>query len=142
EDAGGWTSRRTAELFAEYAEVVARALSPQVSTYITLNEPWCSAYLGYASGVHAPGRQEPESALAAVHHLNLAHGLATSAVRRRGRPPTGTPTAPPRRGSPARRWSSRSSRESTPTWAGRSTPPGCGSCCCVCTASTPVWSSW
>jgi beta-glucosidase len=82
EDAGGWTNRRTAELFAEYAEVVARALSPKVSTYITLNEPWCSAYLGYASGVHAPGRQEPASALAAVHHLNLAHGLATAALRR------------------------------------------------------------
>ncbi len=59
EDAGGWADRRTAERFAEYAEVVARALSPQVGTFITLNEPWCSAYLGYASGVHAPGRQEP-----------------------------------------------------------------------------------
>jgi len=82
EDAGGWTNRRTAELFAEYAEVVARELSPQVGTYITLNEPWCSAYLGYASGVHAPGRQDPVAALTAVHHLNLAHGLATAAVRR------------------------------------------------------------
>jgi beta-glucosidase len=81
EDAGGWTDRRTAQRFAEYAVVVAQALSPQVRTYITLNEPWCSAYLGYASGVHAPGRQEPESALRAVHHLNLAHGLASSAVR-------------------------------------------------------------
>jgi beta-glucosidase len=81
EDAGGWTNRRTAELFAEYAEVVARALSPQVGTYITLNEPWCSAYLGYASGAHAPGRQDPAAALAAVHHLNLAHGLATAALR-------------------------------------------------------------
>jgi beta-glucosidase len=81
EDAGGWADRRTAERFAEYAEVVARALSPRVATFITLNEPWCSAYLGYASGVHAPGRQDPASALAAVHHLNLAHGLATSAIR-------------------------------------------------------------
>ena len=81
EDAGGWTNRRTAELFAEYAAIVARALSPQVGTYITLNEPWCSAYLGYASGVHAPGRQDPAAALAAVHHLNLAHGLATAALR-------------------------------------------------------------
>jgi beta-glucosidase len=82
EDAGGWTNRRTAELFAEYAAVVANALAPRVGLFITLNEPWCSAYLGYASGVHAPGRQEPASALAAVHHLNLAHGLATSALRR------------------------------------------------------------
>jgi beta-glucosidase len=82
EDAGGWTNRRTAELFAEYAEVVASALAPRVGLFITLNEPWCSAYLGYASGVHAPGRQDPAAALAAVHHLNLAHGLATSALRR------------------------------------------------------------
>ena len=82
EDAGGWTSRRTAELFAEYAEVVAAALGDRVPLFITLNEPWCSAYLGYASGVHAPGRTDDAGALTAVHHLNLAHGLATAAVRR------------------------------------------------------------
>ena len=82
EDDGGWTSRVTSELFAEYAEVVAERLGDRVRTFITLNEPWCAAYLGYASGVHAPGRTDPAAALAAVHHLNLAHGLATAAVRR------------------------------------------------------------
>jgi beta-glucosidase len=82
EDAGGWTNRATAERFAEYAEIVAARLGDRIGTFITLNEPWCSAYLGYASGVHAPGRTEPAAALAAVHHLNLAHGLATAAVRR------------------------------------------------------------
>jgi beta-glucosidase len=82
EDAGGWADRRTAERFGEYAEVVAAALGEKVPLFITLNEPWCSAYLGYASGVHAPGRTEPAAALAAVHHLNLAHGLATAAIRR------------------------------------------------------------
>jgi beta-glucosidase len=82
EDAGGWTSRRTAERFGEYAQVVAGALGDRVGTFITLNEPWCAAYLGYAAGVHAPGRTDPAAALAAVHHLNLAHGLATSAIRR------------------------------------------------------------
>ena len=51
------------------------------TTYITLNEPWCSAFLGYGSGVHAPGRTEPAAALAAVHHLNLAHGLAVREIR-------------------------------------------------------------
>ena len=58
EDAGGWTSRATAERFGEYAGVVAAALGDRVPLFITLNEPWCSAYLGYASGVHAPGRTE------------------------------------------------------------------------------------
>jgi beta-glucosidase len=81
QDAGGWTYRGTAQRFAEYSLVVARALSPQVRNFTTLNEPWCSAFLGYASGVHAPGWQDPAAALVAAHHLNLAHGLAATAIR-------------------------------------------------------------
>ncbi|WP_022868636.1 GH1 family beta-glucosidase [Schaalia vaccimaxillae] len=81
EDEGGWASRSTALAFVDYARVLARRFGSKVSVWTTLNEPWCSAYLGYASGVHAPGRQEPAAALAAVHHLNLAHGLAARAIR-------------------------------------------------------------
>lgn len=81
EDAGGWANRETAYAFADYARQMARVFGDQVHTWTTLNEPWCSAFLGYASGVHAPGRTEPVAALAAVHHLNLAHGLAVAAIR-------------------------------------------------------------
>lgn len=81
EDAGGWTNRDTAYRFAEYAAIVGEALGDRVPVWTTLNEPWCSAYLGYGSGAHAPGRTEPKAALIAVHHLNLAHGLAISALR-------------------------------------------------------------
>lgn len=81
EDAGGWPARQTAERFGEYAAIVVDALGDRVRRWTTLNEPWCSAFLGYASGVHAPGRTEPAAALAAVHHLNLGHGLAGRAVR-------------------------------------------------------------
>jgi len=81
EDAGGWPARATAERFAEYAGVVADRLGDRLHTFITLNEPWCSAYLGYGSGVHAPGRTDHADVLAAVHHLNLAHSLATTAIR-------------------------------------------------------------
>lgn len=81
EDAGGWPARETALAFARYARLMAEALGSRVHTWTTLNEPWCSAYLGYASGVHAPGRTEPAAALAAVHHLNLAHGLAVAEIR-------------------------------------------------------------
>jgi len=81
EDRGGWTNRETAYRFAEYARIVGEALGDRVATWTTLNEPWCSAYLGYGSGAHAPGRTEPLAALQAVHHLNLAHGLATRALR-------------------------------------------------------------
>jgi beta-glucosidase len=81
EDAGGWTNRDTALRFGDYAANVARRLGDRVQFWTTLNEPWCSAYLGYSSGHHAPGRKEPAASLAAVHHLNLAHGLAAQALR-------------------------------------------------------------
>jgi beta-glucosidase len=81
EDAGGWPSRDTADAFATFADVVARRLGDRVAAFITINEPWCVANLGYRSGVHAPGRTEPEAALAAAHHVLLAHGLAVDTIR-------------------------------------------------------------
>ncbi|MGV8859062.1 GH1 family beta-glucosidase [Rhodoglobus sp.] len=81
EDEGGWPERDTALRFADYAELAATALGDRVHTWTTLNEPWCSAYLGYGSGAHAPGRMDGADALAAVHHLNLAHGLAVPRIR-------------------------------------------------------------
>jgi beta-glucosidase len=81
EDEGGWANRETAYRFAEYARGVAQALGDRVHLWTTLNEPWCSSFLGYASGVHAPGVTDDEKALRAVHHLNLAHGLAARAVK-------------------------------------------------------------
>jgi beta-glucosidase len=81
---GGWTVRETAEAFAEYAQIVYGRLGDRVKTWTTLNEPWCSAYLGYASGRHAPGITDPASAFKAVHHLLLGHGLAATALRAAG----------------------------------------------------------
>jgi beta-glucosidase len=81
EDAGGWTNRETAYRFAAYARVVAEALGDRVTVWTTLNEPWCSAFLGYGSGAHAPGRTSGADALTAMHHLNLAHGLAVRVLR-------------------------------------------------------------
>ncbi len=81
EDAGGWPNRDTADRFADYARIAVEALGDRVHTWTTLNEPWCSSYLGYGSGAHAPGRTDGADALAAVHHLNLAHGLAVPIIR-------------------------------------------------------------
>lgn len=81
EDAGGWPARDTAYRFAEYAELVHAALGDRVDLWSTLNEPWCSAFLGYLSGRHAPGRTDPGASLAAMHHLLLGHGMATGAMR-------------------------------------------------------------
>ncbi len=86
EDAGGWPSRDTAHRFADYAALVHEALGDRVDLWSTLNEPWCSAMLGYASGMHAPGRRDPAAALAAMHHLLLGHGLAVHRMRATARP--------------------------------------------------------
>jgi len=83
EDRGGWASRDTAFRFADYALTVHDALGDRVRDWTTLNEPWCSAYVGYASGEHAPGLQNRALAVAANHHLLLGHGLALEALRGR-----------------------------------------------------------
>ncbi len=85
EDLGGWAARDTAFRFGEYAGTVIEALGDRVGRWTTMNEPWCSAFLGYAAGIHAPGRAEPAAAVAAVHHLLLAHGLATEVIHDQGK---------------------------------------------------------
>ncbi len=81
QDAGGWVNRETVDRFVELAEVIGRALGDRVPTITTLNEPFCSAFLGYGTGVHAPGITDNGAALTAAHHLNLAHGRAVTALR-------------------------------------------------------------
>jgi len=82
EEAGGWANRDTASRFAEFAASAAERLGDRVAFWSTLNEPWCSAFLGYGRGIHAPGRREPRAAVAAAHHLLLAHGLGLAELRR------------------------------------------------------------
>ena len=81
EQAGGWPVRDTALRFVDYALLVTERLGDRVGTWATMNEPWCSAYLGHAAGVFPPGRRDPAAAHDAVHHLLLAHALAAGAVR-------------------------------------------------------------
>jgi beta-glucosidase len=84
EDAGGWPARDTAMRFADFAEACFRELGDKVQTWITLNEPWCAAFLGYENGEHAPGRTDRPAAYRAVHHLLLGHGLAAQRFRQGG----------------------------------------------------------
>jgi beta-glucosidase len=81
QETGGWQARDTAEAFAEYASIVARALGDRVKDWITHNEPWCAAMLGHQRGLHAPGLRSFSAALTVAHHLLLSHGLATPVIR-------------------------------------------------------------
>lgn len=81
EDKGGWVNRDTAYRLADYTGHVVDALGDDVARWITINEPWCVSWLGYGIGVHAPGIQDIGKAVAANHHILLAHGLATQVIR-------------------------------------------------------------
>lgn len=81
QEQGGWKTRATADAFADYVEIVARRLGDRVPWWITLNEPWCSAYLGYGIGQHAPGERSLQAAVDAGHHLLLAHARAVERLR-------------------------------------------------------------
>jgi len=81
EDENGWVNRETANAFVDYTAAVVSRLGDRVASWATLNEPYCSAVLGYLDGVHAPGRKSLNDCLAATHHLLLAHGMAIPVIR-------------------------------------------------------------
>lgn len=76
EDEGGWLNRETAYKFRDYVDLITKAFGDRVHSYATLNEPFCSSFLGYEIGIHAPGKVGKEYGRKAAHHLLLAHGLA------------------------------------------------------------------
>ena len=81
EDDGGWLNRDIVNAFVEYTQVVVKRLGDRVKQWSTHNEPFCTAFLGYRYGVHAPGLSDEGQSLQAAHHVLLSHGLATQAIR-------------------------------------------------------------
>jgi len=84
QETAGWTNRDTADRFADYARIVFDHLADRVKMWATHNEPWVSAFLGYATGVHAPGICDYSQAYQAAHHLLLSHGKAVQMFRQGG----------------------------------------------------------
>ncbi len=84
QDRGGWENRDVAAWFADYAAVVARRFGDRLAAIATLNEPWCTAYLGHISGQHAPGIKDIRAGARAMHHVLLAHGVGIDALRANG----------------------------------------------------------
>ena len=81
QDRGGWNTLDCAEWFAEYAHLMAEKFGDRVKNWMTLNEPFCSAWLGHLFGVMAPGTKDLQIAVNASHHLLLGHGLAMRAIK-------------------------------------------------------------
>ena len=86
QDIGGWTNREVAYAFEKFAQACFENLGEKVKMWVTLNEPYCSSFVSYEFGEHAPGYTDPKLAYEAVHHLNLGHGLAVKKFREMGCP--------------------------------------------------------
>ncbi|WP_312856476.1 GH1 family beta-glucosidase [Nocardioides pelophilus] len=84
EDDGGWCNRATVERFADYAAIVGERLADRVEHWVPINEPAVVTTLGYAVGMHAPGKELMFESMPVAHHLLLAHGRAAIALRAAG----------------------------------------------------------
>jgi beta-glucosidase len=73
EDRGGWPNRDTAGRFADYAALVLDHLGDRVTDWSLFNEPFIFLSRGYLLGRYAPGRQEPDAFLRAIHTVTMAH---------------------------------------------------------------------
>lgn len=81
QDKDGWANRETVSRFVDYGASLIEAYGDRISKWVTLNEPWCFTWLGYMSGVHAPGVQNFDHAVAAAHHSVIAHSQVIEAAR-------------------------------------------------------------
>jgi len=84
QDKGGWLNPDMGRWFADYAHALGERYGDRVSMVATFNEPWVSAYLGYAAGVHAPGEVKSAHALEVAYRLMVASGLGIRALRDSG----------------------------------------------------------
>ncbi|KAF9045018.1 glycoside hydrolase family 1 protein [Panaeolus papilionaceus] len=89
---GGWLNKdEVAQDFANYARVCFEAFGDRVKHWLTINEPWCCAILGYGRGVFAPGRSSDRARSAegdgstepwiVGHSIILAHARAVKVYR-------------------------------------------------------------
>ncbi len=78
----GWLNPRMAAFFSDYARICFAHFGDRVQHWITLNEPWVTAILGYGQGVFAPGRTSNREPYRAAHEMLRAHAAAVDVYRR------------------------------------------------------------
>ncbi|RYG19237.1 beta-glucosidase [bacterium] len=84
QEQGGWSHPDARKWFGDYAEIVFKRLGDRCKRWITLNEPWCFAYLGHGIGIHAPGEVSETRPYEVGHGLLLGHGEAVARFRALG----------------------------------------------------------
>ena len=81
QDIGGWANTDMPLYFLEYAKAVFDRLNGRVNYWMTLNEPYCAAFLGNYEGRQAPGIRDFSTALRVAHNLYVAHGYTVRYFR-------------------------------------------------------------
>ena len=84
ESLAGWLDPRLQDYFADFAELCFKRFGGRVHRWITINEPWTFATLGYGQGMHAPGRPVAEISTGPYrvgHNVLLAHAKAVQRFR-------------------------------------------------------------
>ncbi len=82
----GWLGTEISNIFAEYAKLCFEQFGDKVKKWITINEAWVIAILGYGQGVFAPGRVSNDAPYLAGHNLILAHAKAVDVYRKEFQP--------------------------------------------------------
>nr|P10482.1 RecName: Full=Beta-glucosidase A; AltName: Full=Amygdalase; AltName: Full=Beta-D-glucoside glucohydrolase; AltName: Full=Cellobiase; AltName: Full=Gentiobiase [Caldicellulosiruptor saccharolyticus]CAA31087.1 unnamed protein product [Caldicellulosiruptor saccharolyticus] len=81
QDIGGWANPEIVNYYFDYAMLVINRYKDKVKKWITFNEPYCIAFLGYFHGIHAPGIKDFKVAMDVVHSLMLSHFKVVKAVK-------------------------------------------------------------
>ena len=84
QDIGGWANPETARYFLAYSKTVLDALGAKVKKWITLNEPYCAAFLGNYEGRQAPGIRDFSTAVRVAYFMYVGHGLVVDYFRNSG----------------------------------------------------------
>lgn len=87
---GGWEWNEISDQFAQFVEIVLKALSDRVSVWMTLHEPAAFIGKGYMTGVYAPFasgsagiHQSVQRLCTLTKNVLLAHGKAAAVIRER-----------------------------------------------------------
>jgi beta-galactosidase len=77
----GWLGACISDHYTAFADVCFEQYGDRVKNWITLNEPWVVAMLGYGQGIFAPGRTSNSEPYLVGHQLILAHAKAVKVYR-------------------------------------------------------------
>jgi beta-glucosidase/6-phospho-beta-glucosidase/beta-galactosidase len=88
----GWLNPKLADFFCDYADICFSHFGDRVKHWITFNEPWITAILGYGQGVFAPGRVSTSEPYQAAHQMLRSHGTFENiAIFKRSYEPSDNP---------------------------------------------------